>query len=154
LISMSNEKNTPKSSAREVHLTVTGIQTIPNGDTNKDTTKEIGQYYNRNNTHYILIEDERSAKCDRYKFNHRFLEVVKNGDINAKLYFEAGKTYTAEYRTPYGRMKLTFVTDQLYLHEKEDSISAYAKYAIFSDDRLVSENTIDVNVNLAPNGQG
>ena len=148
---MENNNKAPKTSAKEVKLIVTGIQTLTDGEQNKDCTEETGQYYNRNNTHFVLIEDERTAKCDRYKFNHRYLEVVKNGDIHAKLYFEAGKTYTAEYRTPYGRMKLTFATDQLYLHETEELLSVYAKYGIYSDDILVSDNTIDVKVHLAPN---
>ena len=129
-----------------VYIVVTGTQAMPGEEPSSEKIKDNARYFNRNKTHFVLIEDEVTAKCDRYKFNHRFLEVVRNGDINAKLYFEAGKTYTTDYRTPYGRMCLTFSTEQLTLFESDNEIHIDVKYKILNEDTLVSHNTIRIHV--------
>lgn len=129
---------------KDIQIKVVGHQTDPYGTTNEDKTTQEGQYYYRNNTHFVITEDEQNAQSARYKFNHRFLEVVKNGDINAKMYFETGKDYTSEYRTPFGRMTLTFKTIQLTLIEENDEIRVSALYSIYNGDNFISDNDINI----------
>lgn len=128
----------------DIKLTVRGTQIDTNNEKNIDKSVEYGKYFKKNDVHYVFIEDEQNAHSARYKFTHRYLEVVKNGDVNAKLYFEASKKYTAVYRTPYGKMLLTFETIQLSLEEKDGMIRILSRYDIYNEDVLISNNTIDV----------
>ena len=128
---------------KDIRIVVTGTQKNELGEISHETTKDKGQYFFRNNTHYVIVEDEMTAQSSRYKFNHRYLEVVKNGDINAKLYFEAGKDYTSEYRTPFGRMVLTFDTSSLTLCVTDEKIVVSASYVILSDGNVISDNTFE-----------
>lgn len=132
---------------KDIVLTLEGTQIDPDGNKNTDTTKETGKYYFKNNTHFVMTEDEALAHSARYKFNHRFLEVIKNGDINSKMYFEAGKEYSSIYRTPYGRMPLTFKTSSFTVIEKADTIEVSASYSLFSEDNLISNNQIKITIN-------
>lgn len=131
---------------KDIELTIEGIQKDPDGNENKDITKETGKYYLKGQTHYVMTEDEVSAHSARYKFNHRFLEVVKNGDINSKMYFEAGKSYTSVYKTPYGRMELTFQTHQYTIYEKADTIEVSACYSLLNNNEIMSENHIKLSL--------
>lgn len=146
---------------KDITITVTGIQTDTDGNSNKDTTKEHGSYYLKNNIHYVMVQNEITGQTARYKFNHRYLEVVKNGDINSKLYFEAGKVFSSLYKTKYGQFEFTYKTDTLSIIESEDQIKISAKYGIysgsinnsdsmeslFSEDNLVSNNLIEIELN-------
>lgn len=132
---------------KDISLTLEGTQIDPDNNKNTDVTKETGKYYFKNNTHFVMTEDEALAHSARYKFNHRYLEVIKNGDINSKMYFEAGKEYSSIYRTPYGRMPLTFKTSSLTIIEKADTIEVSASYSLFSEDNLISNNQIKITIN-------
>lgn len=143
---------------KDIQITIKGVQknpdAAPNIDINSDDcyvdeSTEKGSYYNKNGTHFVLTEDEFSARTARYKFNHRYLEVVKNGDINTKLYFEAGKSITSIYKTPAGRMSLTFNTYNYSLHETAERIDVFAEYSIYNEDVHVSNNTIELHINPA-----
>lgn len=129
---------------KNISLTLKGSQIDPDGNKNTDITNETGKYYFKNNTHYVMTEDEVSTNSARYKFNHRYLEVVKNGDINSKMYFEAGKDHSSIYKTPYGRMPLTFRTNSLTITEKADTIEVSASYSLYSDNDIISNNQIDI----------
>lgn len=132
---------------KDISLTLEGTQIDPDNNKNTDVIKETGKYYFKNNTHFVMTEDEALAHSARYKFNHRYLEVIKNGDINSKMYFEAGKEYSSIYRTPYGRMPLTFKTSSLTIIEKADTIEVSASYSLFSEDNLISNNQIKITIN-------
>lgn len=129
----------------DIKITVKGTQIDPEGEKFTETTNQTGRFYKKNNVSYVICEDELSAQTARYKFNHRYLEVVKNGDVNAKLYFEASKEYSTVYRTRYGNMLLTFKTQTYSVIESEDKINLCAKYDIYdANGGFVSENIIEV----------
>ena len=131
---------------KDVYITVVGSQTDLNDNKNTDTTKERALYFNKGNVHYVVVENEISAQNARYKFNHRYLEVVRNGDINAKLYFEAGKEYTGNYRTPYGRMFLTFKTNSVTISESPGKIKIYVDYSIHNESGIISDNQTEITI--------
>ena len=131
---------------KDVCLTVVSKQIDLDGNENKDIQKYACQYYLRNDVHFVIMNDEITNQTARYKFNHRYLEVIKNGDISAKLYFEAGKDYTTVYRTPYGRLEFTFSTKQLTFIHKENEIILSVEYSILNNGGLVSNNYIELQI--------
>ncbi len=135
---------------KEVILTIAGYITGEDGNTDKNVTEEKASYYLKNGSHYVILEDEMSAKSARYKINHRSLEVIKNGDISAKMIFEAGRSFSSMYRTPYGKMPLTFETKQYALFEEASEIRAEITYSVKNGDSRISDNRIELKISEDP----
>ena len=131
---------------QDVILKITGFVTGEDGSTDKNVTEENASYYLKNGSHHVILEDEMSAKSARYKLNHRGLEVIKNGDISAKMVFEAGRSFTSMYRTPYGKMPLTFVTKQYALFEESSEIRAEITYSVKNGENRISDNRIELRI--------
>lgn len=123
-----------------VSLKVKGIQTDMDGNQNIEREEYNGRYFVKNTNHYVI------ADTARYRFNHRSLEVVKNGDLNAKLIFENGQTRVCDYSTPYGRLPLEFRTKQISLSESEREIEMSVEYEIFNQGEFVSKNHTIISV--------
>ncbi|MCR5502640.1 MAG: DUF1934 domain-containing protein [Lachnospiraceae bacterium] len=129
---------------KDVIIKVTGFSTNGDGETDTNETSSKASYYYKNGAHHILCEDEMSARTARYRIGHRTLEVIRNGDLRGRMLFEAGRTFTGAYRTPYGPMTLTFETRQYALYEENGVLRAEASYRILNGDRQISENRIVV----------
>ncbi|MCR4990079.1 MAG: DUF1934 domain-containing protein [Lachnospiraceae bacterium] len=125
---------------KDVWVKITGHQTGPDGTTDVNEQEFPAQYFNKNNFHYIISENERLAKSERYKFNHRFLEVIRDGDTFSKLTFDAGKMCRTNYKTPYGRMEFTFNTHQITLNDSPEEIRIEINYEMLHNEKSVSTN--------------
>ena len=136
---------------KDVHVKITGYQTDDDGQTDVNEEYFDAQYFFKGTAHYLLRENERTAHTARYKFNHRTLEVIKDGDIHAKLTFEVGKCCEAMYKTPYGRMPFTFDTKQISFIDEPNKMTVEACYDILnggikiSTNRTVLEITPDIS---------
>ncbi len=129
-----------------IRITVKGTQKGPDGSSDSNSLTSDGMYFQRNGKHYVTVEDPQTKQNAKYKFNHRFLEVVRNNDLQSKLYYEAGKEYTSNYLTPYGRMLFTFCTDNYSIEETQSYIKVKLEYRIKSDGDVISENSTTVFV--------
>lgn len=134
---------------KDVYVKITGYQTGDDGQTDINEEEFFGQYFNKNNMHYVLMEDEKTAKSARYKFNHRFMEVVRNGDIHSKLTFDASKCCEAIYRTPYGRMPFVFDTKTVTLTDNPEEIRIEVCYVIKNNNQVVSNNKTVISIKNA-----
>ena len=143
---------------KEVTVKVTGYQTGDDGQ--KDTNEEMfeANYYLKDGIHFLSAKENAGAEgnpgtkddpeppTQRYRFDHRFLEVIKNSDVNTKLYFEAGKINETVYNTPYGRLNLTFETKQVMLSEEPDLIKVAVNYIIRNGKEIISTNKTVITV--------
>ncbi len=125
---------------KNVRVRLTGYQTDPEGSTDKNEQEFPAQYYYKNNCHYLVSENEQTAKSARYKFNHRYLEVIRDGDIYSKLTFDTKKYCSTMYKTPYGRMEFVFNTHQITLSDTPEEIRMEISYEMSSGGQLVSNN--------------
>lgn len=124
----------------EYHLY--GTQTDPGGISDSNETQGEGTIYEKNGFMYVVTSSER------YKFNHRSLEVVKNGDITTKMYFEAGKNYTTLYDTSFGSFHFTFKTSRYSLTKNGESFIIETDYEI--EDRNVRISTNKIKLVIDP----
>lgn len=132
---------------KDVEIKVIGYQTGENGETDTNETVHKARYFLKNGQHYVVYENEETAESARYKLTHRSLEVIRNGDLSSKMVFEAGRTFTSVYRTPYGRMRLTFVTKQFAFYEENGTLKCNCSYTILNEnDYIISENRINLTV--------
>ena len=134
---------------KDVVLTLIGEQTDEDNNRNVQKTKEFGMHFVKNDYHYVMIENEKTAQTARYKFNHRSLEIVRNGDLSSKLHFETGRRYDTIYKTPYGRMELGFETSRYSMDVMPNRIEISLLYTIFSGEQIVSKNKTTVIIQNA-----
>lgn len=125
---------------KDVHVKITGYQTVDDNQTDVNEEWFDAQYFFKGTAHYLMSENEKTAHTARYKFNHRMLEVIKDGDLHGKLTFEAGKCCDAIYRTPYGRMPFTFDTKQISFIDEPNKMTLEACYDILNNGVKVSAN--------------
>ena len=131
---------------KDVWVKITGYQTDSDGVTDVNEQEFSASYYFRNNYHYLVSENEQTAKSARYKFNHRFLEVIRDGDIYSKLTFDTGKYCRTMYKTPYGRMEFIFNTHQVTLTDSPAEICIEVNYEMESGGKSVSTNRTIVSI--------
>lgn len=127
---------------RLVTVRLTGIQTGPEGISDTNETVEEGRMYDKNGFFYVL------TATTRYKFNHRSLEVVKNGDITTKILFEAGMSHTTLYDTSVGSFNFTFKTLGYSLSQKSGSCLVETDYEIEDRKVKISSNHIKLDIEL------
>ncbi|MCR4789052.1 MAG: DUF1934 domain-containing protein [Lachnospiraceae bacterium] len=125
---------------KDVWVKITGYQTDPEGQTDTNEQEFPAQYFRKDKFHYLISENEQTAKSSRYKFNHRFLEVIRDGDIYSKLIFDTSKICRTMYKTPYGRMEFVFDTNQITLSDSPEEIRIEISYEMSSGGQSVSTN--------------
>ena len=131
---------------KEITVEVIGIQKDSEGNRNTDRTVENGLYYFKDGIHYVITEKNKDNDSTRYKFNHRYLEVIKSGNIATALHFEVAKSHTASYKTPFGIMTLCFKTSGISMSEKPDEININVEYEIYTDNDKLSENRTEIHI--------
>jgi len=131
----------------KVKITVSGTQKDAEGNKNNETQNETGRYFNKGNASYVLAQSIDGTSTSKYRFNHRSLEVTKDGNLSSKLCFEAGKEYTSLYKTPYGEILLTTCTKQYSLTQNNNTIRIFVSYQILSEGETVSDNEIEILIN-------
>ena len=125
---------------KNVIVKITGYQTDPEGGTDVNEQEFTAQYFFKNDHHYLVSENEQTAKSSRYKFNHRYLEVIRDGDIYSKLTFDTKKYCSTMYKTPYGRMEFVFNTRQITLSDTPEEIRMEIHYEMSNSGQVVSNN--------------
>lgn len=120
---------------KDVLITLKGLQfdgTDPEG--NHIETIVAGEYYIRNNSHYVMYEEvsegfEESTR-NIMKFRENYLELTKKGLVNVHMVFEEKKKSMSSYATPYGEIMIGMDTRKVSMEEKEDQILLEVEYAL------------------------
>lgn len=94
----------------------------------------IGQYYERNGTHYILYEERmegiREPVKNMIKAREGQMELRKSGPVTANMVFEENKTQSSTYAIPYGSFLMETATSKVGLEVTEDRLTATASYRL------------------------
>ena len=147
---------------KDIRLTVVGTQTDDSGHKDTQTTVSDGTYFVKGQKRYIFVKENPATPdsaagvtaqdtaagtaTTRYVFDHRSLEIVRNGDIKGSLVFEAGREHSVDYETPIGRLNLTFFTKGYCLTEDEKRVRITISYTISDENGVISNNHTEVTV--------
>jgi uncharacterized beta-barrel protein YwiB (DUF1934 family) len=133
----------------EVMVTLSGLHMA---DEEQDTVEvvHVGQYYERNGTHYILFEEllegiSQPVK-NRIKIKEGYLEVQKRGSVSTNLIFTPGKAQCGTYEVPYGSFCVTICTTGIWFSEKEDQMEVKASYELIINGEHFADCDIQVRV--------
>ena len=97
---------------KDVLISLCTVQSNP-GETQENRTQTLisGNYYEKNDRHYILynevMEGFSKAVKTKVKFSENMLEIIRNGPIGVHMLFEENKKNVTSYNTPYGSILLT-----------------------------------------------
>lgn len=140
---------------KEVDIKITGIQTDGN-DTGEVTAKVAGQYFFKNNKHYILY-DEYLEENNPDSLNKNTITIhnrndklcanlIKKGYQNSHLTFIVGEKYATSYHTPYGTFLMVVDTTYMDVHVDDDNIYLEIKYDLHMNDEFISHNNIKIEI--------
>ena len=135
---------------KEVLVSLKGLQLSP--DEQSDAVEVIapGEYYLRNDKHYILfeeaIEGEHEVSKNMIKFTKDSLEYSKKGPMNVHMIFEKGKKNLTYYYTPFGSLQVGINAASINVEETEDEIVAEVKYGLDINFEYVGDCHITVHI--------
>ena len=134
------QENKEKEMTKDVVVSLKGLQLAP--DQQSDAVEVIapGEYYIRNNKHYVLFEEimegETQTLKNMLKFNDNYLEFTRKN-----------LTY---YYTPFGSIQIGIDATSIEVKETEDEIRAEVKYALDVNYEFVG----DCHINIAVKKKG
>ena len=118
---------------KEVMVTISGLQ-IANEDQDAIELVRVGEYYERNGTHYLLFDELLEGISEPIKnvikIKDRYMEVRKKGPVTTKLVFEEGKSESTTYSVPYGSFLMSTYTMGVDVRKDEEKLEAVASYRL------------------------
>lgn len=118
---------------KDILLALKGIQFEGGGGAEEMEVFTAGEYFYRNDTHYLLYEetDENGNETSsRIKIKQGVVELTKKGDVNVHMIFETGKKNLTNYQTSYGTLAIGLYTDEIRFEEEKDCLHLKISYQL------------------------
>ena len=136
---------------REVLLTMKGLQFDQRGeDSDLIETVVVGDYYKKNDRHYVLYEEMlegfNQPTKNRLKFSEHMLEISRSGLVNVHMVFQENKKNLTNYNTPFGQLVVGIDTKRIRLEERPDNIIVDVDYALDINYEFLSDCHITVQI--------
>ena len=135
---------------KEVLVTIRGLQNGPETDGEPIEMTTTGEYYYKNEKHYILYEEvmegETKTTKNRIKIGPGMMELKKNGVVNVHMLFEENKKNITHYYTPYGSLNMGIDTKQVEIFEEEDTLQVSVLYGLEMNAEFVADCDIQITV--------
>ncbi len=142
---------------KEVLLTLQGLQ-FDQREENADKieTVTVGDYYKKNDRHYVIYEEvtegfEQPTK-NRLKFSDHMVELTRNGLVNVHMIFQENKKNLSNYNTPFGQILVGIDTKRITIDEREENIVVDVDYALDINYEFLSDCHIKIDIRPKENG--
>jgi uncharacterized beta-barrel protein YwiB (DUF1934 family) len=114
-----------------------------------------GEYYYRNNAHFILydevLEDMGEPVKNMVKLRDNEFTLTKKGALNVQMVFTQGKKTMTEYVTPFGNIMIALDTKSVEVHEEADRLDIHIKYGLEANYQFIADCDISMEVkNVLP----
>jgi len=119
---------------KDVLVSIQGLQFEGDMDSEKIETITRGEYYKKNDGHYIIFEEategfEEMTKSIIHIKDHE-LNITKRGLVNVHMVFEENKKNMTSYATPYGDIIIGINAKSVNLTETDDNMVIDVDYAL------------------------
>ena len=135
---------------KDVIITVCGLQNGPETDGEPIEMITKGEYFYKNEKHYILYEEvmegETKSTKNRIKIAPGSVELTKNGVVNVHMLFEENKKNITHYNTPYGSLLMGIEAKKVEIAEAEDEIKVSVDYALELNEEHAADCDIKITV--------
>ncbi|RST83973.1 DUF1934 domain-containing protein [Blautia sp. SG-772] len=141
---------------KEVLIHLKGMQTTddPHGSDEPLELITVGEYYYRNNTHYLLYEEQMEGLDEPIrnlvKIRPGHMEVRKKGPVQTNMVFETEKQNMACYQTPYGPIQMDITTTGVNLGEEEELLEIKTEYVLGMNGQKVAD--CQMHIRVTPKG--
>lgn len=119
---------------KDVLIAIKGLHFEGNMDENKIETITRGEYYKRNDSHYIIYDEVTEGFSEPtkniFKINNKELNLTKKGLVNVQMTFEEKKKNLTNYATPYGNIIVGIDTKKIGVEEESDRMLVNVDYAL------------------------
>ena len=138
---------------KDVMITIRGVQTDREQETETTEVVARGTYYQKNGGHYIFYEeaseDLPGPVKNRIRMAGTMLELTKKGAVNTQMVFEENRKTLSDYVLPFGRLQLGIATRTLEMKETDACISGLIRYTLEINDEYLRDCTLHIEVRPA-----
>ena len=135
---------------KDVIITVCGLQNGPETDGEPIEMIVAGEYFYKNNKHYILYEEvmegESQSTKNRIKISNGQMELTKSGVVNVHMVFEENVKNLTQYYTPYGALSMGIDGRKVEIKASEHEIDISVEYGMEMNGEFVADCNISINV--------
>ena len=136
---------------QKVMLTLQGMQADQGGeDTGQIETVANGDYYKKNDKHYVIYEEvaegfEQPTK-NRLKFSEGMVELSRSGPINVHMIFQENKKNLTSYNTPFGQIPMGIDTKKIQVTELGNRITVEVEYSLDVGGEFLSDCHMKIDI--------
>lgn len=142
---------------KEVIISICGLQNGPETDGEPIEMITTGEYFYKNEKHYIIYEEvmegESKTTKNRMKLAPGLLELTKNGVVNVHMLFEENKKNITHYYTPYGSLDMGIDTKKVLIEESENEMNVTVDYGLEMNQEFVADCNIKINIKSKGTGE-
>lgn len=136
---------------KEVLLTIKGLQMAPEEEADTVEMLAPGEYYFRNDKHFVLYDEVAEGQSEVtkniVKFRQDYMEITKKGAASVHMIFEKNKKNVTYYYTPYGNLLIGIDAQKIQVEEQEDLISVKVAYSLEINCEHIANCNITIKVN-------
>lgn len=119
---------------KEILVSIRGLQFEEGIDADQIETIQKGEYYNRNNAHYVIFEEMMEGFSQPtktiIKFRDQEMSLTKKGLVNVQMEFQVGRKNLTNYNTPYGTFLFGLEAEQITILEDDKKIILQVDYGL------------------------
>ena len=136
---------------QKIMLKLQGLQTNQGGeDTGQIETVVSGDYYKRDDKHYVIYEEategfEQSIR-NRLKFSEDMVELSRSGPINVRMVFQENKKNLTSYNTPFGQILMGINTKKIQVTQQEGHIIVKVEYSLDVSGEFLSDCHMKIDI--------
>lgn len=135
---------------KEVVLTISGLQTDLENNSDVVEVISFGNYYLKNGKHYVkyeeVNEEHNEITSSLLKFSKGKVELKRQGTLNANMEFEQGVKNVTCYHTQFGDLSVGFATNDIVIDETEDKISILIDYNLEVNSEKVGRCKVSIKI--------
>lgn len=132
---------------QSVIVNVESIQIDKTGEKEELSFSTTGKLYQKKFGYYLRYEEELGTDqltTTTLKIKDEVLTLIRDGAVRMKQDFEAGKTGSFDYQTPYGKLEFDLEVEQVYIETGAKQGRIELKYKLQDRGELVSQNQLIV----------
>lgn len=135
---------------KEVLVSISGLQYAEELDSEPVEVITSGDYYKKNNKHYIIYDEvmegfEGTTK-NIIKLSEGYMDITKRGAANVHMMFEKNKKNVTYYYTPYGSLLIGIEATKIEMEETENDIHVTVDYVLEVNYEHMADCKIKMNI--------
>lgn len=134
----------------KVIVSVVGIQKDVYGEENRIESVAVGRHYFKNGVNYISYQDNETAGMEGtntlLKISDDCVTLVRKGQVEHTQVFKLSETNSSLYRTPYGDITLTIMTNNLDISFGTSTGTINIGYELVVDGQWQSANKLHIKI--------